>query len=61
MIGVSTPSRRLERFAAAIESGSILLMVDVPHGQVQQVEARLQAQHPEAHFEGLEPDIPAFP
>jgi hypothetical protein len=61
MIGVSTPSRRLERFAAAIESGSILLMVDVPHGQVQQVEAHLQARHPEAHFEGLEPHIPAFP
>jgi uncharacterized membrane protein YeaQ/YmgE (transglycosylase-associated protein family) len=61
MIGVSRPSRRLERFATAIAGGSILLMVDVPHGQVREVEERLQTLHPEARLEGLEPHIPAFP
>lgn len=61
MIGVSIPSKRLERFAPAIEAGQVLLMVDVPMWRAEQVEARLKALHPEAHLEGTEPDIPAFP
>jgi hypothetical protein len=61
MIGVSTPSKRLERFAAQIEQGQILLMVDVPMWHVEAVEERLRALHPEAHLEGTEPDIPACP
>ena len=61
MIGVSTPSKRLARFQPQIEQGQILLMVDVPMWRVEAVEARLRAQHPEAHLEGTEPDIPAFP
>ena len=61
MIGVSTPSNRLKRFTQAIEEGQILLMVDVPRSRVDEIEERLQALHPEAHLEGVEPDIPAFP
>jgi hypothetical protein len=61
MIGISTPSHRLERFRPAIEQGQILLMVDVPRSRVAEIEARLQALHPEAHLEGVEPNIPAFP
>jgi uncharacterized membrane protein len=61
MIGVSVPSHRLKRFEPAIESGQILLMVDVPRSRIDEIEARLQALHPEAHLEGVEPDIPAFP
>jgi hypothetical protein len=61
MIGVSTPSSRLKRFEAAIEQGKILLMVDVPRSRVEEIEARLQALHPEAHLEGVEANIPAFP
>ena len=61
MIGVSTPSKRLKRFEGAIEQGQILLMVDVPHSRVEEIEALLEAGHPEGHFEGVEPDIPAFP
>ncbi len=61
MIGVSTPSSRLKRFEPAIEQGQILLMVDVPRSRVEEIEARLQALHPEAHLEGVEPNIPAFP
>jgi len=61
MIGVSTPSKRLERFTPEIEKGKILLMVDVPLWRVEKVEARLRELHPEAHLEGTEPDIPAFP
>lgn len=61
MIGVSTPSKRLRRFQPAIEHGRILLMVDVPRGRVEEIEARLQKLHPEALLEGIEPHIPAFP
>jgi hypothetical protein len=61
MIGISIPSKRLQRFAPQIEQGQILLMLDVPMWRVEAVEARLKAQHPEARLEGTEPDIPAFP
>jgi uncharacterized membrane protein YeaQ/YmgE (transglycosylase-associated protein family) len=61
MIGVSTPSHRLKRFEQAIEQGQILLMVDVPRSRVHEIEARLEALHPEARFEGTEAHIPAFP
>jgi uncharacterized membrane protein len=61
MIGISIPSKRLERFTPQIEQGKILLMVDVPMWRQEEVEARLRALHPEAHLEGTEPDIPAFP
>ena len=61
MIGASTPSYRLRRFEKAVEEGRILLMVDVPRSRVEEIESRLQAQHPEARLEGEEPNIPAFP
>jgi hypothetical protein len=61
MIGVSTPSKRLQRFEVQIEQGQVLLMVDVPRSRVEEIEARLQALHPEAHLVGVEPNIPAFP
>lgn len=61
MIGISIPSKRLQRFSAQIEQGQILLMVDALMWQGDEIEARLQELHPEAHLEGDEPDIPAFP
>ena len=61
MIGVSTPSERLKRFEGAIEQGQILLMVDVPRWRVVEIEKLLENVHPEAHFEGVDPNIPAFP
>lgn len=61
LIGISVPSHRLKRFEAAIEQGEILLMVDVPSLQVKEVEALLKASHPEARFEGEDPDTPVFP
>jgi hypothetical protein len=61
LIGVSTPSHRLKRFEPAIEQGQLLMMVDVPRSRVDEIEGRLLALHPEAHLEGVEPNIPAFP
>jgi hypothetical protein len=61
MIGISAPNRRLQRFAAEIQQGRILLMVDVPMRRVGEIEARLQALHPEARLQRLEPGMPSFP
>ena len=61
LVGVSTPSHRLLRFEGAIAQGQLLLMVDVPRSRVHEIETLLQTTHPEARFEGLEPDVPAFP
>lgn len=61
MIGASVPSRRLARFAPALAHGKILLMADIPHHRVREIEALLHASNPEADFEGQEPNVPAFP
>jgi hypothetical protein len=61
MIGSSTPSRRLRRFEQALAEGQYLLIVDVPRGRVTEIEQLLERTHPEAHFEGVEPNVPAFP
>jgi len=61
MIGSSTPSRRLKRFEEALAEGQYLLIVDVPRTRVSEIEHLLETSHPEAHFEGLEPNVPAFP
>lgn len=60
MIGISIPSPRLQRFEGAIAQGQILLMVDLPRSRVRDIEAMLQSAHPEARFEGEEPQVPAF-
>ena len=36
-------------------------MVDIPRSRIEEIETMLEAGHPEGHFEGVEPDIPAFP
>lgn len=61
MVGASAPSRRLQRFQAAIAQGQVLLMVDVPRSRIDEIEAMLERSHPEGHFEGVDPNIPAFP
>ncbi|KDP83515.1 DUF1269 domain-containing protein [Cupriavidus basilensis] len=61
MIGCSAPNSRHKTFEKDIEEGKILLMVDVPRGRVEEIEALLQQSHPEARFAGMDPAIPAFP
>jgi len=61
MVGISIPSPRLQRFERPIEEGQILLMVDVPRTRVREIEDLLRRLHPEAHFEGEEGHMPAFP
>lgn len=61
LIGISTPNHRLKPFAADIETGHILLMVDVPPGRIDEVKALVARRHPEVTDRGVEPLMPAFP
>lgn len=61
MIGVGIPNVRLKRFEHAIESGELLMMVDVPKGRVEEIETLVKSHHPEADVEGTAPTIRAFP
>ncbi len=61
MVGSSIGSRRLKQFAQAIESGDFLMMVDVPSQRVEGVEKLVKEKHPRAVYEGLEPNMQAFP
>ncbi|MCG6900133.1 MAG: DUF1269 domain-containing protein [Gammaproteobacteria bacterium] len=61
MIGISAPSSRLTEFEEAIKQGSLLMMVDVPKSRVDEITDLIKTHHPEAHVEGTEPVIPAFP
>ncbi|WP_061150438.1 hypothetical protein [Caballeronia arvi] len=61
MIGVGIPNTRLRRFENAIEGGELLMMVDVPTGRLEEIEALVKGHHPEADLEGADPTIPAFP
>lgn len=61
MIGISAPSSRLTEFEDAIKEGGLLMMVDVPKAQVDDITDMIKKHHPEAEIEGTEPVIPAFP
>ena len=61
MIGVDVDSRRLKPFEQAIESGQLLMMVDVPPERVHEIESLVGRAAPAARAQGVETDIPAFP
>lgn len=61
LIGISTPNHTLKPFAADIEAGRILLMVDVPPSRIDEVKALVAKRHPEVADRGVEPLMPAFP
>lgn len=61
MVGTSVGNRQIQQFAAAIENGAFLMMVDVPKARVDEIEKIVKEHHPEAECEGVEPTIPPFP
>jgi hypothetical protein len=61
LIGVSTANSRIKQFEAAIESGQLLVLADVPKGRVDEIEELVRAHLPQVVIEGTEPIIPAFP
>jgi hypothetical protein len=61
LVASSVPNSRLKGFERDIESGKVLMMVDVPMRRVQEICALVTSRHPEAASGGFEPTIPAFP
>jgi len=61
MIGTDIPNTQLKEFEAAVESGQVLMMVDVPKDKVDTITNMIKRHHPEADMHGVEPTIPAFP
>jgi hypothetical protein len=61
MIGVSIPNSQLDKFHDAVERGELLMLIDVPKDRVDEITELVKQHHPEAHVEGAEPHIPAFP
>lgn len=60
MMGSAIRNSRLQIFEKALEEGKILLMVDIPQKRVREISGKIEA-HRQAHKEGSEPSIPAFP
>ena len=61
MVASSVPNSKLKGFEREIESGKVLMMVDVPMRRVQEISELVHQHHPEASDRGFEPTIPAFP
>ena len=61
MVASSVPNSRLKAFEREMESGKVLMMVDVPMRRVHQICELVESKHPEALSGGVEPTIPAFP
>lgn len=61
LIGVSTPSVKLQPFQAELEAGHLLLMVDVPASRVEEIQALIARRHPEATDRGRDLTMPVFP
>ncbi|MCH8621833.1 DUF1269 domain-containing protein [Undibacterium sp. TS12] len=61
MAAAAIPNSRLKPFMQEIDSGKVLLIVDVPLGKVKQIEELIATRHPAYRYGGVEPHIPAFP
>jgi len=61
MIGADVENSHIKQFEQAIDSGNILVLVDLPKKRVDEIESLVRKHHPDADFEGTEPTIPPFP
>lgn len=61
LIGFDVPNTQLKRFRQAIESGQILMMVDVPRSRVAEITHLIESHYPDAKPRGTDPMMPVFP
>jgi len=61
MIAVSMPNSYLNAFDKKLRKDKLLLMVDVPKEQVDDVSKMMAQLHPDVLNQGIESHIPAFP
>lgn len=61
MIGMDVENSHVKQFHDSVESGHVLVLVDVAKARAEEIEKAVKQHHPDAEFEGTEPTIPAFP
>lgn len=61
MVAAAIPNSRLKAFEPEIERGKVLLIIDVPHRRVREIEELVAQRHPSVKFGGEEPHVPVFP
>lgn len=61
MVGLNVGSTRLKDFEQALERGELLVIADVPRGEVEAITERIKKAYPAVEPEGTEPRVPAFP
>ena len=61
MAAAAVPNSRLKQFQGEIQKGKVLLMVDIPYSQIEQIREVVLKRHPEAVPRGQETRFPAFP
>ncbi|HEX9172672.1 MAG TPA: DUF1269 domain-containing protein [Telluria sp.] len=61
MNAAAVPNSRLAQFTQRIAQGQVLLIVDVPHSRIREIEDLVTSRHPEVSFGGEEPHVPVFP
>lgn len=61
MVGMSVGNRRTKEFEDEIESGRLLVLVDVSVDRVSEIEDRIKQHLPQVEVEQTEPRVPAFP
>ena len=61
MVGAAVPNSKLRQFQRDIDAGKVLMMVDVPYDEVEQICGVVTARHPEAVPAGRVRPYPVFP
>lgn len=61
LAGSAVPNSALRAFQTGMESGKILLIVDVPFRRVNEIHELVASHHPDAEWGGVAPQTPAFP
>lgn len=61
MIGIAVPNSQLKQFEQAVEDGQLLMIVDTPLDNVDNISELVKSHHPDAEIKGTEPTVPPFP
>jgi len=56
--GLAAGNSRLKQFEKAIETGELLLLIDVPKSRIDEISKAIKKHHPKAEFDGIEPLLP---
>ncbi len=58
LAGLQVGNSKVKKYEEAIENGELLVMVDIPKEQIDDISKIIVKYHPSAEFEGIEPLLP---